>query len=173
MVAQTRTLRIRLNHSLDLSNVGSISPLRAYAILPRSDFHDFSRAGGPKGLNRVHPTCTERQSLNKECGWKGGDRGGLAEWGQFGKRRRKKKKNRLDTHRPTHGRTWSSLPVRWIRRQKWHGALLAAILVQKSENVFGPDLGSKVSKAVAVPSGVTVGRINFQFVSLAHPAHLC
>jgi len=22
------------------------------------------------------PPCTERQSLNKECGWKGGDRGG-------------------------------------------------------------------------------------------------
>ena len=31
-------------------------------------------------LKRVHPTCTERQSLNKECGWKGGDRGGLAQW---------------------------------------------------------------------------------------------
>jgi hypothetical protein len=30
-----------------------------------------------KGLNRVHPPCTERQSLNKECGWKGGDRGAL------------------------------------------------------------------------------------------------
>jgi len=43
-------------------------------------FHALSRAAGPKGLNQVHPTCTERQSLNKECGWKGGDRGGLAEW---------------------------------------------------------------------------------------------
>ena len=31
-------------------------------------------------LNQVHPNCTERQSLNKECGWKGGDRGGLAQW---------------------------------------------------------------------------------------------
>jgi hypothetical protein len=49
-------------------------------------------------LNQVHPTCTERPSLNKECGWKGGDRGGLAQWEQFGKRRnkeeeRKKEKN--------------------------------------------------------------------------------
>ena len=48
-------------------------------------------------VNRVHPTCTERPSLNKS-GWKGGDRGGLAQREQFGKRRntkeeRKKQKN--------------------------------------------------------------------------------
>ena len=30
--------------------------------------------------NREHPTGTERKSLTQECGWKGGDRGGLAEW---------------------------------------------------------------------------------------------
>src|SRR3984893_15388732 len=42
-------------------------------------------------LNRVHPTCTERQSLNKECRWKGDDRGGLAQWEQIGKRRNKEK----------------------------------------------------------------------------------
>ena len=30
-------------------------------------------------LNQEHPKCTERKSLTKECGWKGGDRGGLAE----------------------------------------------------------------------------------------------
>src|SRR6516164_10563688 len=29
-------------------------------------------------MNREHPTGTERKSLNYECGWKGGDRGGLA-----------------------------------------------------------------------------------------------
>jgi hypothetical protein len=29
-------------------------------------------------LKREHPTGTERESLNYECGWKGGDRGGLA-----------------------------------------------------------------------------------------------
>ncbi len=29
-------------------------------------------------LNREHPTGTEQKSLNYECGWKGGDRGGLA-----------------------------------------------------------------------------------------------
>jgi hypothetical protein len=28
---------------------------------------------------REHPPCTERQSLTKECEWKDGDRGGLAE----------------------------------------------------------------------------------------------
>jgi hypothetical protein len=29
-------------------------------------------------LKREHLTGTERKSLNYECGWKGGDRGGLA-----------------------------------------------------------------------------------------------
>src|ERR1700745_2996115 len=42
-------------------------------------------------LNQVHPTCTERPSLTKECGWKGGDRGGLAQWE---KGTIKKKKNK-------------------------------------------------------------------------------
>jgi len=41
-------------------------------------------------LNQVHPPCTERQSLNNECGWKGGDRGGLAQWEQFEKEENKK-----------------------------------------------------------------------------------
>jgi hypothetical protein len=39
----------------------------------------------------------------KECGWKDGDRGGLAEWEQtHGK---KKAKVCLDINRPSHGRT--------------------------------------------------------------------
>ena len=33
-------------------------------------------------MNREHPTGTERKSLTQECGWKGGDRGGLAERGK-------------------------------------------------------------------------------------------
>jgi hypothetical protein len=45
-------------------------------------------------MNRVHPTCTERPSLNQECGWKGGDRGGLAQREQFGKEERKKEEER-------------------------------------------------------------------------------
>jgi len=40
-------------------------------------------------MNREHPSCTERQSLTQECGWKGGDRGGLAE--------RKNGKNHADS----------------------------------------------------------------------------
>src|SRR5260370_21165997 len=47
------------------------------------------------------------------------------------------------------------------------------MLVQKSENVFRPDVGSKVAKAVAVSRGVAVGGINLQFVRLAHLDHLC
>jgi len=42
-------------------------------------------------LNRVHPTCTERPSLNKECGWKGGDRSGLAQGQEFTGRKEKNK----------------------------------------------------------------------------------
>jgi hypothetical protein len=50
-------------------------------------------------MNREHPTCTERQSLNKECGWKGGDRGGLAEWEQI--HGKKKTKVCLDINWPS------------------------------------------------------------------------
>jgi hypothetical protein len=55
--------------------------------------------------------CTERISLTRKCGWKDGDRGGLAQTEETHreeeerKGRKKKKKKRLDTHRP-HGRTW-------------------------------------------------------------------
>ena len=34
-------------------------------------------------MNREHPTRTERKPLNYECGWKGDDRGGLAERKKF------------------------------------------------------------------------------------------
>ena len=52
----------------------------------------FARHSGT--MNQVHPPCTERQSLNKECGWKGGDRGGLAQWEQLGKRRNKEEERK-------------------------------------------------------------------------------
>ena len=42
-------------------------------------------------MNRVHPNCTERPSLNKECGWKGGDRSGLAQGQELTGRKRKTK----------------------------------------------------------------------------------
>src|SRR6266403_3459809 len=42
-------------------------------------------------MKRVHPTCTERQSLNKECGWKGGDRSGLAQGQELTGRKRRTK----------------------------------------------------------------------------------
>ena len=53
---------------------------------------------------REHPPGTERISFTKECGWKDGDRGGLAEWEQtHGK---KKEKVCLDINRPSHGRSY-------------------------------------------------------------------
>ena len=55
--------------------------------------------------------CTERKSLTKECGWKDGDRGGLAQWQQtHGK---KKVKVCLDINRPSHGRTWEGWSVEY------------------------------------------------------------
>src|ERR1700674_619351 len=68
---------------------------------------------------------------------------------------------------------WNFCQFRRIRRQKSRASLLGAILVQKSENVIGPAIGSKVAKGVAVSRGVAVGGINLQFVRLAHLAHLC
>jgi hypothetical protein len=51
------------------------------------------------------PTASRTPNLHRatiapqECGWKGGDRGGLAQWRQFGKRRNKeeikKKKEKM------------------------------------------------------------------------------
>jgi hypothetical protein len=58
---------------------------------------------------REHPTCTERrQSLNEECGWKGGDSGSSA-----GEKPcpTKKRKNPLDSDRPSHGRRLHSLRI--------------------------------------------------------------
>jgi len=42
-------------------------------------------------MNQEHPTGTERKSLNYECGWKGGDIGGLTER-KKGKNHEKSKK---------------------------------------------------------------------------------
>ena len=53
-------------------------------------------------MNREHPTGTERKSLNYECGWNGGDRGGLAE--QKNTKIMERAKETLDRDRPSHGR---------------------------------------------------------------------
>jgi hypothetical protein len=45
-------------------------------------------------MNREHPTGTERKSLTQECGWKGGDIGGLAE-----RKRDRKKKEQKNSYR--------------------------------------------------------------------------
>jgi hypothetical protein len=55
---------------------------------------DANQVAAP--TEREHPPCTERISLTKECGWKDGDRGGLAN----GEQLRGKKKKRPNPHRP-------------------------------------------------------------------------
>ena len=47
----------------------STSPLRAVAILPRSDFHEFPRAAGPKRQvsdNRTNQEFEDRQAVTNE-----------------------------------------------------------------------------------------------------------
>src|SRR5215469_8582322 len=57
-------------------------------------------------MNREHPTGTERKSLNYECGWKGGDRGGLAGRKKFAERKKcGKEQKTIDRGRPSHGRS--------------------------------------------------------------------
>jgi len=62
------------------------------------------------------PNLHRAKIAQKECGWKDGDRGGSARTQSNPQERRrkqkekntltgKKKKNILDTHRPSHGRT--------------------------------------------------------------------
>jgi hypothetical protein len=55
---------------------------------------------------------------HKECEWKDGDRGGLAEWEQT--ERKKKEKLCLDINRPSHGRTY---PLSLERLEKQHNEL--------------------------------------------------
>jgi hypothetical protein len=64
--------------------------------LSGTDTSEYVVALGFNGLintinqKREHPPSTERISLTKECGWKDGDRGGLAEWEQtHGKKKAK------------------------------------------------------------------------------------
>jgi hypothetical protein len=43
-------------------------------------------------VSKQPSSTTERKSLTKECGWKGGDGGGLPQWEQFGKRKNEEEK---------------------------------------------------------------------------------
>ncbi len=45
-------------------------------------------------LNWEHPPCTERKSLNQECGWKDGDRGGLARMQGIHRKERENRKRK-------------------------------------------------------------------------------
>jgi hypothetical protein len=59
------------------------------------------------------PTLHRANIAHKECGWKDGDRGGLAESKQT--KTKKKAKVCLDSDRPSHGRTWPvDLSLSWI-----------------------------------------------------------
>src|ERR1700756_5298990 len=60
LFAQSRTLRIRQINGLDFSIEISTSPLQAVAILPPTDFHEVSRAVGPKG--QISWCCIDRLS---------------------------------------------------------------------------------------------------------------
>src|SRR5216683_3614995 len=54
LFAQSRTLRVRQGHSLNCSTVGSTSPLSPvpHCASALNDFHEVSRAEGPKWQGR-------------------------------------------------------------------------------------------------------------------------
>src|SRR5258705_6668785 len=101
--------------------------------------------------------CTERKSLIKECGWKDGDRGGLAQWQQtHGK---KKVKVYLDINRPSHGRTLFSpglhgkITVPNLRRIAHHGGCPVPGRNWDEENRFAGTAGSGVCSRSCRGSG--------------------
>jgi len=59
-------------------------------------FHIYEYAVNQVDYQTAAPTESRTPNLHRatiaqqECGWKGGDRGGLTEWGQYAKEERKK-----------------------------------------------------------------------------------
>jgi hypothetical protein len=71
---------------------------------------------------------------HKECEWKDGDRGGLAEWEQT--ERKKKEKVVLDINRPSHGRSYEQIgkintlrSERTMRSTKWMAAFAVIFML--------------------------------------------
>src|SRR5579859_5125620 len=62
--------------------------------------------GGSTGCKRERPTCTERKTAHRECGWKDGDSGDSAGESLCPT---KKQQNPLDSDWPSHGRPFHSL----------------------------------------------------------------
>jgi hypothetical protein len=66
------------------------------------------------------PTETSTPNLHratiahKECGWKGGDRGGLAQWEQFGKRKNKEEERKNERKNERNGLTLTGLLMEGI-----------------------------------------------------------
>ena len=71
LFAQSRTLRIRQRYGLDFSTDRSTSPLRAVAYLTLTDFHEVSRAAGPKWTAMIVPTATSGPSYLSLCDFVG------------------------------------------------------------------------------------------------------
>src|SRR5579859_4616620 len=63
--------------------------------------------GGSTGCKRERPTCTERKTAHRECGWKDGDSGDSAGESLCPT---KKQQNPLDSDWPSHGRPIHSNP---------------------------------------------------------------
>jgi hypothetical protein len=80
----------------ELDRRDQVTATKSWPNFPSKEGSRGRKSGSSTYWNQVHPPCTERQSLNKECGWKGGDRGGLAQWEQFGKRRNKEEETKRE-----------------------------------------------------------------------------
>jgi hypothetical protein len=68
---------------------------------PRSTY-TFKLIRSQHLLYRGRPPGSERKSLSKDCGWKDGDRGGSVNKVRI---HREEHQNRLDSDRPSHGRS--------------------------------------------------------------------
>jgi hypothetical protein len=88
-------------------------PQQAYATPSNLNLLSKGGASAPGGgaplATRGHPRGARgRVNAHKECGWKDGDRGGLALTRRL--KRAEERKTALDTHRPSHGGSWQSNP---------------------------------------------------------------
>src|SRR5579871_3805416 len=73
-----------LNRRVQVTATKSWGPTLTESVRREVDYQEQHQ------LKREHPPGTERRSLIKECEWKDGDRGGLAESEQMhGKKKRK------------------------------------------------------------------------------------
>src|SRR5437762_2128635 len=92
----------------ELNRRDQVTATSAWPSSRRTEGSQGRLSGSSTYWERERPTCTERQSLNKTVRMEGWRQRRSARTQQTlierEKKNRQKNKNRLDTHRPSHGR---------------------------------------------------------------------